>query len=426
MKFLTSVSILTAFLLGNVAYSQSATSQTGSSKKTAMAALGETASSNSTSSAASKSTSKPGSKPASKATVKPSPEATLNTVETDADEEMSRVTMVFSEALNAEKVSLTEHGTFLQVEVTDSQAAKPGTFLESTSPYLKKIAIFQPDPSSSSVRIFADDALQIKQALKMDTVENRIILTLNHKDLLAIQQAQTPAAGLDTSTTPAVDPATSQASMQSAQDAKDKVAALSGAAPQAQKSAGLASNMRNASLFIAFMLVLAIAAFYMKGAIKNKRSGAGGGDMVTMKRLSSMALNGKQQLSLIEVGGEKILLAVSNDSVSLITHIHKPDAPIKMSAPKVAPTEISGPTLRKALPSMETKSMDTRLTAEMNNLKKSAFQKNVDQETETSQSVKGSKINIKIDDNGAKATSSDAIKDVTSMIRQKMKDLPKF
>jgi flagellar biogenesis protein FliO len=403
-------------------YGETSGTQTGNSKKTAMKALGEIANSNSTSNANSKVASKVG----SKNTLKSAPEATLNTVETDADADMSRVTMVFSEAMNPAKVSLTEHGTFIQVEVTDTQAAKPGTFLESTSPYLKKIAIFQPDPSSSSVRIFADDALQVKQSIKMDIVENRVILTLNHKEYLAAGQPQIPLVNANPTSGASADPASNQASLQSAQDAKDKVAALSGVAPKTEKSVGLASNMRNASLFIAFMLVLAIAAFYMKGAIKNKRSAAAGGDVVTMKRLSSMALNAKQQLSLIEVGGEKLLLAVSNDSVSLITHIQKPDAPIKLSAPKSTASEIAGPSLRRALPSMETKSMDSRMSGEQPNLRKSTFQKNVELETEPALGTKGSKINIKIDDNGAKATSSDAIKDVTSMIRQKMKDLPKF
>jgi flagellar biogenesis protein FliO len=142
-----------------------------------------------------------------------------------------------------------------------------------------------------------------------------------------------------------------------------------------------------------------------------------------------MALNAKQQLSLIEVGGEKLLLAVSNDSVSLITHIQKPEAPIKLSANKQMAPEISGPAVRKALPSMESKSMDNRSfrPADQDSLpRKSMFQKNVDQENETSAPIKGNKINVRIDDSGANTNSTDAIKDVTSIIRQKMKDLPKF
>ena len=362
-------------------------------------------------------------------TAKSSPsEATLNTVESDADSDVSRVTVVFSQSINPSKVALSEHGTFLQLEITDSQAAKPGTFMETTSPYFKKIAIFQPENSSSSIRIFADEALQIKQAIKMDVVENRIILTLNHKEFLALQQPKT-ASTEQGSTLQNTDIATSQASQQSANDAKEKVAALSNDSPKREEKASLAANMRNASLFIAFILILAIAAFYMKGAIKNRKSLGSNSDMVSMKRLSTMALNAKQQLSLIEVGGEKLLLAVSNDSVSLITHIQKPETPIKVSAAKQMAPEISSPAVRKALPSMESKSMDNRSfrTADQESLnRKSLFQKNIDQDSETSAPIKGSKINVKIDDNGANTNSSDAIKDVTSIIRQKMKDLPKF
>jgi len=355
-------------------------------------------------------------------------EATLNTVESDADSDISRITVIFSQPINPTKVALSEHGTFLQLEIADSQAAKPGTFMETTSPYFKKIAIFQPETSSSSIRIFADDALQIKQTIKMDIVENRVILTLNHKEFLALQQPKT-ALPEQTASLQKADIATSLASQQSANDAKEKVAALSTDSPKREEKMSLAANMRNASLFIAFILILAIAAFYMKGVIKNQKSLGSNSDLVSMKRLSTMALNAKQQLSLIEVGGEKLLLAVSNDSVSLITHIQKPEAPIKLSATKQMAPEIAGPAVRKALPSMESKSMDNRSfrSSDQDSLpRKSIFQKNVDQENETSAPIKGSKINVKIDDNGAKANSTDAIKDVTSIIRQKMKDLPKF
>jgi flagellar biogenesis protein FliO len=356
------------------------------------------------------------------------PEAALNTVESEADAEVSRVTLVFSQPINPTKVSLSEHGTFLQLEIQDSQAAKPGTFVETTSPYLKKIAIFQPDSSSASIRIFADDSLQIKQNLKMDIVESRIILTLNHKEFLAAQQAKIVDPN-PMGSSPTAEGTNSQASLQSAIDAKEKVAALSSNAPKNEQKIGLAGNLRNASLFIAFIMVLAIAAFYMKGAIKNRKSIGSDSEIVSMKRLSTMALNAKQQLSLIEVGGEKLLLAVSNDSVTLITHIQKPDQPIKISATKSMPTEIANTAVRKALPSMESKSMDNRSFAPQDQAalpRKSVFQKNVDQDHDNAPAVRGTKINVKIDDNGAKPNSSDAIKDVTSIIRQKMKDLPKF
>ncbi len=381
-----------------------ATSSASPSKKTAMKSIEESAAKSS------------------------APEATLNSVESDADADVSRVTVVFSQPINSSKVALSEHGTFLQLEIADSQAAKPGTFMETSSPYFKKIAIFQPENSSSSIRIFADDALQIKQAIKMDVVENRIILTLNHKEFLALQQPKTTPPEQAVALQHA-DIATSQASEQSAKDAKEKVAALSNDSPKGVEKMSLAANMRNASLFIAFLMILAIAAFYMKGVIKSRKSLGSNSDMVSMKRLSTMALNAKQQLSLIEVGGEKLLLAVSNDSVSLITHIQKPEAPIKLSATKQMAPEISGPAVRKALPSMESKSMDNRSfrPADQDSLpRKSMFQKNVDQENETSAPIKGNKINVRIDDSGANTNSADAIKDVTSIIRQKMKDLPKF
>ena len=40
-----------------------------------------------------------------------------------------------------------------------------------------------------------------------------------------------------------------------------------------------------------------------------------------MKSISSLVLNQKQKLSLIQVGSEKILLAISPEQVNFITHV---------------------------------------------------------------------------------------------------------
>jgi hypothetical protein len=58
--------------------------------------------------------------------------------------------------------------------------------------------------------------------------------------------------------------------------------------------------------------------------------------------------------------------------------------------------------------------------------RKTMFESSLINDGSDKKSQKGSRINLKIDDQGAKQNSDNAIRDVTDIIRQKMKDLPKF
>jgi hypothetical protein len=58
--------------------------------------------------------------------------------------------------------------------------------------------------------------------------------------------------------------------------------------------------------------------------------------------------------------------------------------------------------------------------------RKTIFEASLQSEDADKRIQKGGRINLKIDDQGAKQNSDSAIRDVTDIIRQKMKDLPKF
>lgn len=402
-------------------------------------------------------------------------------IESDSNVESSYLTITMSEKVSAEKISTRDLGSFIEIEIKGAQAAKPGTFIDSEGPWFKKAAIFQVNDSTAAVRVFTDEASAIRQVSKIDLLENRVVFSLNHKALSSFLNASAKAgpklnpdgsltvdkkiaadqssstnqmAPMSNSQSTAGDtqavlgvsgdntapqgteaqtsglPAGIGLSSKSALDAKEKVEALSGEGLGNASKADFATKMRNASLMIACLILLAGAMFYLRGNLKHRRAAAQGEEVLTMKRLSTMALNAKQQLSLIEVGGEKLLLAVSNDQVSLITHINKSDDRIRLSESRRDP-ELPA-SQRKALPPVNSGTIPPLGPLGKTIFDKNASEKNsFDKALEGDQgpvrpSSKGSKINLQVDDAGVKKNPEDAIKDVTSIIRQKMKDLPKF
>ena len=343
----------------------------------------------------------------------------LSGVESESTKDSSVVSILFNGPVTNESVNFSEHGSFIQIEIEGSQAAKPGTFIDSSSPYFKKIAIFQPDENSSSIRIFSDNADLIKKTAKIDVLERRVILTLSNLDMANLLKPAAPVPAPPT----AAETAMSLAATQASEEAKTKVAALTAPSPVVPPESSLAKSISRVSLLIAVLMVLGLVAFYMKGVIKTRRSSASPSDSITMKRLSSMALNTKQQLSLIEVGGEKLLLAISNDQVSLITHIQSSQEKIRVS-PSAALPEMTSSTPRKALPPMQSRTQAQ--PEQQSSTRKTIFETSLQSEEADKRIQKGSRINLKIDDQGAKQNSDSAIRDVTDIIRQKMKDLPKF
>ena len=224
-------------------------------------------------------------------------------------------------------------------------------------------------------------------------------------------------------------------------------------------SLDLSKNLRMVGLFMAFMFVLLIGALTFKRMKRNAML-AGQATEDALKTLGTLTLNPKQQLNLVEVGGEKILLSVSNDSVSLISHIGQKAAEEKTllgpattetsnrrllsgQAPQQKDSTSTFPDTLKALrkKAHEIEKRQTiprgpvsRFSEAMETGERFAPKRKAESQTDAakpapkSQNV-GKKINVKVGDDGVskvKDNQDDAIKDVTSLIRNKLKDLPKF
>ena len=78
------------------------------------------------------------------------------------------------------------------------------------------------------------------------------------------------------------------------------------------------------AIFSTFMLILLIASRFFKPFLRRRASGLGDFNPeppVTIKTLASLNLASRQKVSLLQVGGEKILIGITPENVSFLTTI---------------------------------------------------------------------------------------------------------
>lgn len=390
----------------------------------------------------------------------------------ESSDTISLITLTLNKPLKAKDAyKITEHGRYIQLDLENMNAAQPGSFYETNSPYLNKMALFETSETTSALRIFTDeDTSVIAKIAEIDVLEKRIILSLDHK-ILKSALKKNIAKKEDAAEE---NPATVMAAVSEKKDSKIEAAVMpnkpaSKKTPDLTKSltqlgAGktsldLSKNLKMVGLFMAFMFVLLIGALTFKRMKRNAML-AGQATEDALKTLGTLTLNPKQQLNLVEVGGEKILLSVSNDSVSLISHIGQKAAEEKTllgpattepsnrrllsgQAPQQKDSTSNFPDTLKALrkKAHEIEKRQTiprgpvsRFSEAMETGERFAPKRKAESKTTEAKSAPksqnvGKKINVKVGDDGVskvKDNQDDAIKDVTSLIRNKLKDLPKF
>lgn len=395
----------------------------------------------------------------------------VQSVTGESSETISLITLTLNKALKDKKAAtLSEHGRYLQLDINGVSAAKPGSFYEANSPYLNKIALFETGKQSTAIRIFTEeDTAVIKKVTEVDVLENRIILSLDHKALKSLLSGTVNSKTADNFMDQLEKMSASATTKKEDGQAKELTAeAPVTKTPEQIKSSlteigvgktslDLSKNLRKVAFFLAGMFVLLMLALTFKRFKRNAFLAQKSGEDA-LKTLGTLTLNPKQQLNLVEVGGEKILLSVSNDAVSLISHIGQKAA---AEGPLLPPAQSSQKTQAQKLLGSSTASTQKGFPETLKALRKKAAEiekskekpaaaqttrftealekgdcfkparKNVASQTAAK---KGGKVNVAITDDGVSKVSSapkkteqdEAIKDVTSLIRQKLKDLPKF
>jgi flagellar biogenesis protein FliO len=246
-----------------------------------------------------------------------------------------------------------DHGSFLQLVLPGTLVPEPGKFYDTETKVIPKVAAVQLTPSDAGLRFFVErDAATVKQALETETLGNRIVLTIDNNK---IQEAKAKAlasypapegsqlVGPPTPTEVTADQviASTQVTHDEPPPSERLKAEIKERQAFSQGGFDFQAKLMQVSAFSAVMLALLIIVKMVRPFTRRRRTGVD--DLlddgpVTIKTLASLNLAARQKVSLLQVGGEKILIGVTPENVSFLTTIGAPN-PItqKVSAQRTVP-----------------------------------------------------------------------------------------
>lgn len=235
---------------------------------------------------------------------------TLVSVEGESNKKYSMVTVKLTDTPKWKKVTVEEHGSFLQLSLPDVFVERPGEFYEGNSPVVKKIATFQMQDGSAGIRLFLEgDAVTAASASEVEILGQRILLTIDHS-LISSSQSKT-AAPANLPSSQSVPKSDVEKEKKATSDSKSNVKAL----------------FETVAWVCAGLMLLFLFFTYVRPRLKSSSSGLGDVDPNRIRSISNLAVSPKQKLSLIEVNGEKLLLGISADNINLIKSFDKPSPP---------------------------------------------------------------------------------------------------
>ena len=250
---------------------------------------------------------------------------TLGIVDGESDDLSSVVTARFNQNLIGDTPQIEDHGTFLQIKLPGVLIPESGKFIDVKSPYITKIATFQVNESTGALRLFLNnDAAVVKQASKAEVLGDRLLITLDHNKLA--QLVSKPGEVKSAEKTAEQFVKTAEVKSEIIEQEK-KIESAPGIGSSLQ-TLQLGEKMTMAAIFSAVMIFGLLGSLTIR-KLKRKKFNFENAEEeqasipVKMKLLSSMAVVGKQRLSLVQVGDQQILLSVSPESITYIATIPK-------------------------------------------------------------------------------------------------------
>ena len=354
-------------------------------------------------------------------------------VEADTAESTSTVTVRFDRKVSwAEAPKIEDHGTFIQVGLIGTLVSASGQFYEGAGPYLSKVAAFQSSPEDGALRLFlTKDAAIVAKGLSAEVIGDKLVITIDHKKL--------EGYGLTTHVTKEKIPGTPPvedvvANTKVRDDIVDPAAQLN-EMPEAEAATfgvakrDLSGKMIGVAVFSGVMIV-ALGMFHLARRLVARGRGAtgrGGAESTTsLKMVASYNLAPKQRVTLMEVGGEQILLGVSPGGIQYLTTVGPKVRPI----PPQNGTVNYGPAigLPPSGPAVTVARREPRVQGAIAGAPRPTPTVPVKAKVDG-----GGRLNVRIDDDGvhqrpaqsaAAPHGAQAIEDVTRMIRSKLKNLP--
>lgn len=271
---------------------------------------------------------------------------TLGQVDGEANDNSSFVNIRFNRKPDFEKVTVSSHGSFIQIDLPGTLIPNPGAFVDGNSPYVKKIAIFQLTNTDGAVRLFVTkSAADIQKSMRAEVLGNRVLVTIDHKKMNEIAAATLTAATGESPTpeqaaTAAVTTIT-PADVMHGKATAEQAGFATGGIDFREKLVKVAAFI-GGLLFIATVLMMLRPIIRRRSRKKGK--GANNEPAFGMSTIASMSLAPKQKLSLIQVGNEKILIAIGPESVTYIATIGAHTHP-QMAMAQAMPQAFAWPTL---------------------------------------------------------------------------------
>lgn len=341
---------------------------------------------------------------------------TIHKVEGETDAKGSTVTVKFSGKVPWEAPQLEDHGGFLQVNLPRAITPESGVFLDGTGSYIDKMAVFQTTAKDAALRLFVNKKSDtLKEAMSADILEDRLILNLDHAKLEALGLVDHQTPGSDRSV--AVTKSDAPLAETSVKQGVEKALAFG-----KEESNDLKGKTGAVAVFSVIMMSGLLLFHMTRRFFRSKKGDAFKEPVASIKTLATHSLAPKHRLTLVQVGGEQILLGVSPDGISFLTTVGREKREALPPAFAMAPAPVlrdvqPTPTLPRS-ESMEPrrKKKDAPATIKTPEAPKSTFSFAIDDE--------GIKTLEPKAPSASGSMSQKSIEDVTSLIRRKLRNLP--
>lgn len=368
----------------------------------------------------------------------------LEKITTELGDELSLIKIKFNQKPSIKNLSIINKDSFMQINLPNVVIPDPGNFVDLDHPFIPKVIFFQTSPKQAILRLFSN--IKTSEAINYtsaDIFHDNLIIT--YKDPKAKKDLAAKATA-KASKKVAMDQDIQEEQIDDLElDELEPNLALTSTGMTEEEKFPLDLKLKFVAFISLALFLLMIAFLTLRrvwlGQTNQGLSSSGPG----LKILQSISLAPKYRLSLVQVGQSKYLFSIGPEGVSMVAQPETPSQP-HFSAPQTS-TSLSKSTL---LPLSKRESVQSKSFA--NHLESAnSVQKKVparrqkdfseDQNDNISQKIKKN-IQVKIDDQGIHQrkpksnqkisdpaitkTRNKATEDVTKLIREKLKSLPKI
>lgn len=308
----------------------------------------------------------------------------LSLIETQYENQKAKVLLHFNKKINTSSFSLLSHPGFVQIDLPSTNTSESGKFLDGDSKIIAKVAPFQVSPDKSIVRIYTTKKFNESKNNPPKTLVNDKTLTILLK--------------------------------------KEK---LTAAAPVALSDDTFNNYIIKLSLLALALLLVLLGYLTTKRFNRNRMINSSGNNYTTLKLINQIHLSPKIKLTVVQVGGENILLSVSPDGASMLTKI-KVSSETSQEPKKVFPKEFGE---RETLKSQikQDKKIDGATYKDFTKTLHRHLNKDDSSISDSiTMNTPNQKINRDQNLNKNKGNSASSIDEITDLIRSKLKSLPRI